>query len=326
MRVVDGGGPVPAAWRSSIPGVYQREGATASLGVVVRDGGATGPAIKGRTAGDRDWSSGAAGGPAHRRIGLRAGPRRGRRVVGFAALALAFLGVVLVARMVPPPGADPAAAWELPAGTDAPDAPEAPLGAQGSDAAPEVDPGPEQGPGDEAADIVPNGGAGVQASGVGIGGADRLAGQDEEPDWWEVLAVLDARRAEVLVSGDESGLSGYAAPGSPAWLTDEAMLANLESQGVRPAGLESRILAIEVVSEVDVGVALQVVDLRSGYDLVEESTGESVGYVEPAGATRWTITLAPLDLAQDVGPGLPEASPTPGEPDPGWRVVSVEAA
>ena len=133
------------------------------------------------------------------------------------------------------------------------------------------------------------------------------------------------------MTGDESGLSGYAAPGSPAWLTDEAMLADLESRGVRPAGLESRILAIEVISEVDVGVALQVVDLRSGYDLIEESTGKSAGYVEPAGATRWTITLAPLELAplelaDDVGAGLPEPSPPPGEPDPGWRVVSVEAA
>jgi hypothetical protein len=244
-------------------------------------------------------------------------------VAGFAALVLAFLGLVLVARMVPPPGADPAAAWEPPAGTDAQDAP---LGAQGSDAAPEVDPSLEQGPGDEALNTIPDRGADVQASGVGIGGADRLAGQDEAPDWWEVLAVLDARRAGVLVSGDESGLSGYAAPGSPAWLTDEAMLADLESKGVRPAGLESRILAIEVVSEVDVGVALQVVDLRSGYDLVEESTGESMGYVEPAGATRWTITLAPLELADDGGAGLPEASPAPGEPDPGWRVVSVDAA
>ena len=152
------------------------------------------------------------------------------------------------------------------------------------------------------------------------------------------------------MSGTEQGMADYAQPGSPAWLADEAMLADLAARGVRPAGLASRILAIEAVSEVAVGVELQVVDLRSGYDLLEESTGDLVGRVEPAGATRWTITLAPREPATDMGEALsmqegdpgqvggstdggrteqggePRVSPTPGDPDPGWRVVSVEGA
>ena len=79
-------------------------------------------------------------------------------MVGFAALVVVFLGLVLVARMVPPPGADPAVALELPARTDAPgslvgaDRPEAEADAEAeAEAAPSL----EEGAGDEAADGSP---------------------------------------------------------------------------------------------------------------------------------------------------------------------------
>ena len=248
-------------------------------------------------------------------------------MVGFGALAAVALGLVVVARTLPQGSGDPATAMALPAVADAPGA-DVPGGdAPGGDAlggdvpganAPGLDARGADAPGLDApmpASSVSDGAA-PGAEGFGeVGGSSSVAvppGGVRATDWWDVLAVLDARRSQVLMAGDKRGMVGYTMPGSPAWLGDEAMLADLEARGVRPVGLASRILAIEAVSEVDVGVELQVVDLRSGYDLVAETTGESVGRVEPAGAARWTITLAPVEPVDAVG-------------DPGWWVVSVEA-
>lgn len=134
-----------------------------------------------------------------------------------------------------------------------------------------------------------------------------------EVDWWTVLAELDRRRAQVLSSGDPAGITSYAVPGSTAHRSDEAMLADLAARAVRPEGLSSRVLAIEDVTVSDVGVRIQMVDLRSAYRLLDVNSGEVTQRVEPAGATRWLLTVLPSSPA--LADGV--------EGDPGWRVQSV---
>jgi hypothetical protein len=127
------------------------------------------------------------------------------------------------------------------------------------------------------------------------------------PDWWEVLAELDRRRARALTALDPDLVADYARPGSAAWSADIGLVADLRERGLRPQGLGSRVLAVE---RADLGGGLarvQVVDQRSAYALVD-ARGEAVESVPAAGLTRWSVTVAE----------------EPSDPV-GWRVVEVTA-
>ena len=65
------------------------------------------------------------------------------------------------------------------------------------------------------------------------------------PDWWEVLAELDRRRARALTALDPDLLADYAQPGSAAWSADTALVADLGSGGCARRGSTSRVLAVE---------------------------------------------------------------------------------
>jgi eukaryotic-like serine/threonine-protein kinase len=226
---VDGGVPGSAEWRSSIPGVSQRVGAPATLGLVAWG---TGP---GRAQGgvlDGALDGGVGGWPGE---GWRGPDRAGRarvlrglpwRVLALAALALpAVLGVARVA------GAD--------AGGPAPVAGESwdPVATAETSAPAQPDPG-----------NVPT---------------------SEPPDWWRVFAELDRRRARALTALDPELLADYAQAGSPAWSADAALVSDLRERGLRPRGLTSRVLAVERSERQGEQAKVQVVDQRSAYSLVD---------------------------------------------------------
>ena len=58
----------------------------------------------------------------------------------------------------------------------------------------------------------------------------------EPPDWWAVLAELDARRVRTLTQLAPALLADYAQPGSAAWEEDAALVADLRGAGLRPRG------------------------------------------------------------------------------------------
>jgi hypothetical protein len=125
------------------------------------------------------------------------------------------------------------------------------------------------------------------------------------PDWWEVLAELDRRRARALSALDPDLVADYARPGSPAGTADLGLVADLRARGLRPQGLGSRVLAVERAALQAGQARVQVVDQRSAYSLLD-ARGDVVERVPAAALTRWSVTLA--------------EEPT----DPvGWRVVDV---
>ncbi len=129
----------------------------------------------------------------------------------------------------------------------------------------------------------------------------------ESPDWWQVLAELDRRRARALTALDPDLLADYAQSGSPAWSADAALVSDLRERGLRPQGLTSRVLAVERSERQGGRAKVQVVDQRSAYTLVD-AQGSVVELVPQAGLTRWWVTLV-LDAGDDLG----------------WRVADVTA-
>lgn len=161
-----------------------------------------------------------------------------------------------------------------------------------------------------------------------VGGAQSAA-VVRRTDWWHVFERLDRRRVDVLAEGDSRRLGEYAVPGSSAHHADAQLLADLAARGVHPEGLSSRILAIEDVTAEGSRVRARIVDLRSGYRLVDVASGKVVERVARAGARRWEVILEALADPDDVrsSPGAADADRV-GTPDDQpvlpWRVVSVQ--
>lgn len=305
--------PEPAGWFSSSPGVFHRVGAPEGLAIL--RGAARPPAP------DTDASS------SKRRF--RGVPWR---VVGLAVGAVVvILALARAAGTGPGVGAVPVG-WE-PTGAVA-SASSRPAASSGSSSATEqARPSGPAAPSTSAA-------AGTAAIPAPDSSTGPPAGPGE-PDWWDVLAELDRRRAVALAETDVALLRDYAQPRSPAWESDEALILDLSARGLRPEGLTARVLAIEGVDLDGARATVQAVDKRSGYTLVDEE-GEVVQVVEPSLASRWLITLekagsdgAALDGAgadkqpstegagrdpTDRGTGSEAAAPAS---DPGWRVVEV---
>ena len=282
---MDGGRPTAAQWRSSIPGVWQQEGAPATLGVVAWGvpGSATAGALEGEAAGGRGNSLDGGGLPSGRTGRAHGRRRRPWRALALAGLALvAVVGVVRVAGAVADdagPGSGPG--WELTAEPSA-----------------TAKPSPTAEP---SATAKPS--ATAEPSPVGPYAVDDRSG--ESPDWWEVLAELDRRRARALTALDTDLIEDYAEPGSAAWESDAALVGDLRARGLRPQGLTSRVLAVERSERRGGQAQVQVVDQRSAYTLVD-AHGLVVESVPQARLTRWSVTLA-------------EATRDPL----GWRVVEV---
>ena len=292
---MDGGWSDPAGWRSSIPGVSQREGAAVSLGIVATEGRPSSRA----TGGGRDESR--AGRPGVTRAGRRTGRRTGWRAVGLAVLGLAaILGIAQLAGNV---GLGP-----VDAGADA--------GWQGEGQGEPRLAAEPSGASSEPGGSARSGGAALPAS-VGV----LLA---EPPDWWAVLAELDRRRTATLGGLDLDALAEHALPAAPAWDADAALLADLQERGLRPRGLTSRVLAVERADRQGDRARLLIVDQRSAYELVD-AEGEPIDRVDAAVPTRWAVTLQRATAEPrewrlvDVVPA-PEQSPAEPSPAEGEEV------
>lgn len=332
---MDGGSGQPVAWRSSIPGVSQRDGAPASLALAGRGVRASSFG----EAGERgEWGQvgGSSLGPAG---DGRSVSRRGRRVVPWRAMGMAVVAIVAIVGVARAAGVDAggssgdgggtsSAGWET-------------LGS-GAGSAVGSDAGSAPGVGVGSAPTPDSAAPSSAGSPTPEGPAPAVAPGDESPDWRTVLAELDARRVLTLTQVDPALLATYAQVGSTAWKEDAALLADLSARGLRPQGLASKVLAVETVDHDGAQARLQVVDERAGYSMID-ANGAVVQQVESAGPRRWTVTLSRLAPpgagleAADPG-GVPEGSGPPerradvaggAEPsltdgrDPGWRVASV---
>lgn len=279
-------------WRSTIPGVSQRDGAPATLGLAawgLGHGGAQ-AAAQGEAGSGRAQESPGAGGVRDGRppVVRAGGPARARHRLPWRAMVLgglALLAILGVARVAgadagleaPGVAAAEAIGWEAAGGggSDGPEPapPQTPTAASDRTAAPDAPGAPSAGP----------------------------------PDWWEVLAELDRRRGRALTALDPDLVSDYARPESPAWSADTGVVADLRARGLRPQGLGSRVLAVERADLRGGRARVQVVDQRSAYSLVD-ARGEVVERVPAAGLMRWSVTVAE----------------EPSDPL-GWRVVEVTA-
>ena len=280
---MDGRRDQSGQWRSSIPGVSQRDGAPASLGLM----------SWGTAAGD-----GTDGARAH--VGLHGvGRRRGGRAWQVLVLAgLALMAVLGVARVAGADAGRPQAAgsgWEL-AGESGP----VDVGGTGAVRGHGV---PEE-PG--RAGPEPAGAPSATAATGALGdpeSGDVLSA--DPPDWWAVLAELDRRRVLALAALDSELLAEYAQPGSAMWSADAALVADLRGRGVRPKGLTSPVVAVERFESQGGQARVQMVDRRSAYALVDDR-GSVVESVPEAALSRWSVTL--VRDAQGAA---------------GWRVVEV---
>ena len=267
---MDGGRSAAAQWRSSIPGVWQQEGAPATLGIVASGGRGRQSRPGGTLVGGqaRGWR------------------RQPWRAIGLAGLALVVVVGIARAAETGAAGAGARTGWELAGGTAV------------GDGDGEGQAGPGSSPGEAPANVAEAPRTGPEAVN------DRTTGS---PDWWAVLAELDQRRGRALSALDSDLIKDYAQPGSAAWDSDAALLADLRARGLRPQGLNSRVVAVERSEGSGGRVQVQVVDQRSAYTLVD-ARGAVVESVPEAGLTRWWVTL----IRHAGG-------------DPEWRVADVSS-
>lgn len=164
-------------------------------------------------------------------------------------------------------------------------------------------------------------------------------GEPGRVTWWEVLEILDSRRSAALADMDAQRVRDYAGVGSPVWLDDTALIADLRTRGLAPVGLSTDVIAIEEAPERGPGdsgaggtgagdsdpdgtgaggaglptssgqVEVVLVDRRSAYQL-HDALGEVVEEVPASALRRWRVTL------------VPDAT---GDPVVAWRMESVHA-
>lgn len=295
-------------WRSTIPGVSQRDGAPATLGLAAWGLGHRGAQAAAGGGAASGWAGESTEAGGMREGGPRgfgpAGPSRARRGLPWRAITLgglALLAILGVARVAGAEGPRLGIGSERASGDGAAGgvARTAEPGVSGRveptgghEAAPTGAPEPVPPPTPMAAPDAP-----VAPNAAGTG----------PPDWWEVLAELDRRRARALTALDPDLVAAYARPESPVWSADTGLVADLRARGLRPLGLGSRVLAVERAELRSGQARVQIVDKRSGYSLVD-AHGEVVESVPAAGLTRWSVALAE----------------EPRDPV-GWRVVDVTA-
>ncbi len=121
------------------------------------------------------------------------------------------------------------------------------------------------------------------------------------------MVGLDQLRSSALVAVDPQAVAEYAAVGSAAHESDVKMVEALAEAGVRPVGLATRIVGVEVIEAAGDSARLRVVDERGAYRL-ESGAGSVVDQIAAAGRRTWVVTV---ERGADAG---------------SWRVVRVAAA
>ncbi len=166
----------------------------------------------------------------------------------------------------------------------------------GVSARPAGSPGGALGPGwGDTSDATAAGSAGPASDPTAAGSAgsapDANAAGAGEPDWWALLAELDAARTAALVARDPGAVAGYAVPDSAAWRADTDLIAELRRLALAPQGLATRLVAVEEVRRESGGAAVvTLVDQRSAYGLLDPQ-GRTVAQVPASGSRRWQVDL-----------------------------------
>ncbi|PYG01978.1 Protein kinase domain-containing protein [Georgenia satyanarayanai] len=129
---------------------------------------------------------------------------------------------------------------------------------------------------------------GERSAGYGHGPAAMGAEQ-----YTQVVGTLLARRDGALVAGDAAALAATTVPGGPAAREDVALLDRLAATGTELENLRTEVGAVDGVTAVDEGVAVDVVLVQEAHERVVAGRRTTVPAQEPACAR----------LVLEVGPG-----------------------
>ncbi len=132
-------------------------------------------------------------------------------------------------------------------------------------------------------------------------------------DWWAVLGSLDMLRQAALEAVDETLVSGYAEPDSAAWHEDAALIGDLRDRGLRPTGLSTRLVSVQLEESGPDQASLRVVDDRSAYELRDPS-GAVISTRPATGQRAWRVLLGRSDEGYRVREVMPMAEPTDAGP------------
>lgn len=111
------------------------------------------------------------------------------------------------------------------------------------------------------------------------------------PDWWAVVAQVDAVRAEAYRSGSAEPLRSAFLPDGPALAEEEGRVAAIRAGGLSVTGWHTEVLAASI-SEAPDGTdraVIRVRDRRGAYEVTEQGAAPEL---VPASEVRdWHVTF-----------------------------------
>ena len=145
---------------------------------------------------------------------------------------------------------------------------------------------------ERAADVPAAQGAGpVAGSSAGLeAGSAAGPALAPGPDWTALLDRLDAARSRAFATGDGRSLAAVYTPGSPALAADSDLLRQLALQGRRVSGLRHRVGSVRPSQLDETSVRLEVVEVLSGYDLLDRA-GRAVQHQREGSPVRRQLVL-----------------------------------
>lgn len=110
------------------------------------------------------------------------------------------------------------------------------------------------------------------------------------PSWSSVIDELSKARVRIFEDPDRADMTAADRPGSSAYRADDASRALLAAQKLRARSLRFEIMTVNLVSETDPIVVLDVVDRASAYTIVD-AQGRTVESRPARGPKQWRITI-----------------------------------
>jgi hypothetical protein len=117
--------------------------------------------------------------------------------------------------------------------------------------------------------------------------------------WTQIVAHLDALRAEAFDRADADPLAQVYAPGAPAYQMDVATVRSLASRGLHAEGFAATVEHVNVESSTATTERLRVTDRLSGYTLVD-AAGTIEGSGDGRKAKSFNLDLVRVDGAWRV--------------------------
>ena len=120
------------------------------------------------------------------------------------------------------------------------------------------------------------------------------------PDWVEVVAALERRRAAAMRAGDVAGLRRVYLPGSPAVRRDVRLLRDLAARGLRVRGLHPSVAEVTVLRAGAQRAVVRVTDTLSAVRVVD-ANGRVVQRRPPRSAATVRLILVGRDGQWVIG-------------------------